>query len=354
MGLFDRNPNESFFVHGKKHWCDVIKNSGDGEMLIWRQPEEDFNTNSTLIVLPGEQAIFVKGGNIEQVFDSGTYQLSTDNYPFISRIRNAFTGGISTFNCVVYFVRKADSKEIKWGTDSPIQVRDKVYNIRTDVRARGAYRVTIDNPSLFLERFIGNNIPFTTQAELDNYFINQHRSKVKTAVSKFLNSLNQELIGLDSYLDDLSKDIAPFIDETLEEYGIKCTNFSIAGLDVDTSKYDQLDQSQIAQIAKTRSAKGDVEVMDILGDKWSKQKSYEVLHDLANNENGNNAGIGLGMGLGTAGAFAEMTKEVIGSNNKQTSNSVLDKMTALKQMLDAGLITQEEYNKKKTELLSQM
>lgn len=114
MALFGKNPNEAAYSGGKKHWADVIKNSGSGDLLIWRQPEEDFNTNSTVVVMPGEEAIFIKGGNVEQVFDSGTYKLSTENYPFISRLRNAFTGGISTFNCVVYFVRKAHSMEILW------------------------------------------------------------------------------------------------------------------------------------------------------------------------------------------------------------------------------------------------
>ena len=102
MGLFRTNPNEIKYTEGKKHWTDVIKNSGSGELLIWRQPEEDFNTNSTLVVMPGEQAIFINQGVIEQVFDNGTYKLSTENYPFIGRLRNAFSGGISTFNCVVY------------------------------------------------------------------------------------------------------------------------------------------------------------------------------------------------------------------------------------------------------------
>ena len=95
MALFNKNPNETAYVGGKKHWTDVIKNSGSGELLIWRQPEEDFNTNSTLVVMPGEEAIFIKGGVIEQVFENGTYKLSTENYPFISRLRNAFSGGIS-------------------------------------------------------------------------------------------------------------------------------------------------------------------------------------------------------------------------------------------------------------------
>ena len=130
MGLFNKNPNEVAYVGGKKHWADVIKNSGSGELLIWRQPEEDFNTNSTLVVMPGEEAIFIKGGIVESVSENGTYHLATDNYPFISRIRNFFTGGVSTFSCVVYFVRKADSHEIYWGTDSPIQIRDKVWGVR--------------------------------------------------------------------------------------------------------------------------------------------------------------------------------------------------------------------------------
>ena len=38
---------------GKKHWTNVIKNTGPGGLLLWRQPEEDFNTGSTLIVMPG-------------------------------------------------------------------------------------------------------------------------------------------------------------------------------------------------------------------------------------------------------------------------------------------------------------
>jgi membrane protease subunit (stomatin/prohibitin family) len=128
---------------------------------------EQFIEEGTLIVMPGEEAIFIKGGNIEEVFGNGTYKLSTENYPFISRLRNAFTGGISTFNCVVYFVRKADSQEIRWGTETPIQVRDKVWGIRTDARVRGAYKVRIENPAKLLEKLIGNNVPYQFQEELN-------------------------------------------------------------------------------------------------------------------------------------------------------------------------------------------
>src|SRR5574344_1973228 len=145
MGIFKKNPNEVNYAGGQKHWTDVIKNSSNGNELLWLNPEEDFNTNSTLIVAESEEALFFKDGIIEQVFEGGKYTLSTNNYPFISRIATAFSGGISTFNCKVYFVRKAHSQEILWGTDSPIQVRDKMLGIATKLKARGAYKVQIDN-----------------------------------------------------------------------------------------------------------------------------------------------------------------------------------------------------------------
>ncbi|MBD5408428.1 MAG: hypothetical protein HDR54_03405 [Treponema sp.] len=53
----------------------------------------------------GEGAVFINQGVIKQISENGTYKLSTNHYPFISLLRNAVSGGISTFNCKVYFVR---------------------------------------------------------------------------------------------------------------------------------------------------------------------------------------------------------------------------------------------------------
>lgn len=359
MAWFRKNPNEVAYTGGKKHWADVIKNTGAPDMLIWRQPEEDFNTNSTLIVMPGEEAIFVKGGTIEQVFSNGTYKLSTENYPFISRLRNAFTGGISTFNCVVYFVRKADSQEIRWGTTSPIQVRDKVWGVRTDVKARGAYKTRIDNPGKLLEKLIGSNVNFQSQEDLNRYFANELQGKIKSAVSEFLNALQQELIGIDAYLDDLSEKIQPYIDQMLEDYGLKCVSFALSGMDVDTTKYDQLDESQMELIARTKGFQADKAGLDILGQDWGRVKGVEVLKDLADNEGAGGVaavGAGLGMGIGTAGTFGAITQQVFAENPTapRGTEDPVETLTKLKKMLDAGLIEQAEYDAKKAEILSRM
>lgn len=392
MALFGKNPNEVAYTGGKKHWADVIKNTGPGELLIWRQPEEDFNTNSTLIVMPGEEAIFIKGGNIEEVFGNGTYKLSTENYPFISRLRNAFTGGISTFNCVVYFVRKADSQEIRWGTETPIQVRDKVWGIRTDARVRGAYKVRIENPAKLLEKLIGNNVPYQFQEELNKYFESEFQGKIKSAISKFLNRLEQELIGIDAYMDELSEQIEPYIDEIVQDYGLKCVKFSLAGLDIDSSKYDALDESQITAINTRRIAGGvalgQKDTQDILGEGWGRQQAANILGDLARNPGAGGVGAmgaGMGMGVAAGSVFGNMANQMFAPMNQQApqqptqpsqptpsgrfapkgsgaaqpstqspAEDPMETLSKLKKMLDAGLIEQAEYDAKKAEVLSRM
>lgn len=387
MGLFNnKNPNEAAYTGGKKHFTDVIKNSGTGELLLWRQPEEDFNTNSTLIVMPGEEAIFVNGGNIEQVFSSGTYKLNTNNYPFISRLRNAFSGGISTFNCVVYFVRKAVSMEIYWGTDSPVQVRDPVFQIACDIQARGSYKVSVEDSAKFLTKLIGNNVFLTTQAELINFFRSQFLMHIKTNLAKAIKSSGEELIGINAHQESIAKELSPKIESIFDEYGIYLQAFSIESIDV-------VENENRRKLEDAISSKG---VMGILGDNWDKQKQFELMRDVANNPGSGGlagAGAGLGMGLGMGGAFGQMAGGLFNNSTGFTPGSAVEdplekishdnaerfqqtetqqpdasadvsdstattdpvaSLKKLKQMLEMDLITQEVYNQKMEEILARM
>ena len=379
MALFNRNPNEGAYVGGKKHWTDVIKNSGPGDLLIWRQPEEDFNTNSTLIVMPGEEAIFIKGGNIEQTFDRGTYKLSTENYPFISRLRNAFSGGISTFNCVVYFVRKAHSMEIFWGTDSPIQVRDPVMMISTSVQARGSYKVQVDNPGKFLTKMVGNNVPFIMQGELNNYFISEFQQHIKSSLARAIRSANQEILGICAEQDILAGQIHPILQEILDDYGLKLITFTIAAIDIPENDPNR------QMLEEAFAKKG---VMRILGDDWGRQQASEMLHTLAANPGAGGvaaAGAGMGMGMAAGSVFAGMAQQMFAPMQPQApiqqqqpvqaapsgrfqqrgtatpapqpaqlAEDPVEALKKLKAMLDAGLIPQEVYLSKMNEILSRM
>lgn len=348
MGLFKKNPNESAYVGGKKHWVDVIKNSGNGNLLIWRQPEEDFNTNSTLIVMPGEEAIFVKGGVIEQVFTNGTYKLSTQNYPIISRLQTAFSGGISTFNCVVYFVRTAHSEEIEWGTMSPIQYWDDTFG-NLDIKSYGAFKIKISNPAIFLTKLLGNNVDFETQQGLRKYFANEFQMHIVNSLSQTLDRLRDSGKVIFETVRNtvaIAESIKPHITEVLDQYGIALEAFSVASCKA-TSNDPEI-QKMITDRAR----------MNYLGSNWAAQQQVDIMKNISQNPGGGgiaSAGAGLGMGMAAGNMFGGMAQQTMqGQVVANPSNPMMDKLKQLKELLDMGLISQADFDSKKNEILSQM
>lgn len=296
MSLFKKNQNESAFTGGKKHFLDVIKNSGNGNLLVYQCPEEDFNTGSTLIVQEGEQAIFLKDGITQNVFDAGRHVLSTDNYPFLSRIVNAFSGGISTFNCKVYFVRTASSMEILWGTASPIQVRDPVQMIMTSLRARGSLKISVCNGQTFLSKLLGNNVNFLTQDGIVLFFRNEMMAHIKSQIAKYIKESGEEILGICSQQEELSLKLKPKIDKVLEEYGVKLLNFSISAIDIPENDPNR-QKLETAYSTKRES--------QIYGDEYQKFVAREVVTNLSKNDNA--AGIAvMGAGMNAAGGVGNM------------------------------------------------
>lgn len=353
MGLFNwKNENESAYVGGQKHFVDVIKNTGNGKLLIWRQPEEDFNTNSTLIVMPGEQAVFIKGGNIEQVFTSGTYKLSTENYPFISRLRNAFSGGVSTFNCVVYFVREADSEEIEWGTMQPIRYGDPMLG-PVNIKAGGAYKVQISNPQKFLTKLIGSNVDFETQDGLNKYFANEFSMHIATSINKTLQVLQgQAYKEVYHYVGDLigfAKSVELALQVILDDYGLRLKSFSISRCK------DEYEDPEVQKMITDKKR------MQYLGGGWAAQQQVDIMKNVSENPGAGgiaSIGAGLGMGMNMGAAFGGMVQQTFQQPlQQQTSpavNPTMEKIKQLKEMLDMGLISQTDFEKKKQDILSQM
>ena len=296
MSLFKKNPNETAFAGGKKHFLDVIKNSGDGSLLIYKCPEEDFNTGSTLIVQEGEEALFLKDGIVQNVFTAGRHVLSTDNYPFLSRIVNAFSGGISTFNCKVYFIRTASSMEILWGTASPIQVRDPIQMIMTNLRARGSFKISVCNGQVFLSKLIGNNVDFLTQEGITLFFRNEMMTHIKSQIAKYIKESNEEILGICSEQEELSQKLTPALGVIFEEYGVKLLNFSISAIDIPEN--DPNRQKLEAAYSTKRESQ-------IYGNEYQKFVAREVVTNLSKNDNA--AGIAvMGAGMNAAGGVGNM------------------------------------------------
>ena len=65
---------------------DIIKFDGFSDGRAWvayKYPGDQFLLGSQLIVNPGQEAVFLKGGEICDVFTSGTHTLQTGNLPIL-------------------------------------------------------------------------------------------------------------------------------------------------------------------------------------------------------------------------------------------------------------------------------
>lgn len=340
MGLFSKNEPAA---PGEKHFLNVIKNTGSGEFLLWKNPEEDFNIGSTLIVAENEQALFIKDGLVEYVFDGGRHVLETENYPFLSRLRNMLSGGVSSFHCEVYFLRMADTHEIYWGTQTPIQLRDPVLGIPVTVQARGAYRVRISDSKKFFLKMVGNNEFMFTQEELMRYCESQFTGKIKSTIGKELRHSNEEVLGVCEKQEEFAEAISPAIDDVFDEYGLQLVNFSIESLDVPMDdpyrqKVEMANAERIAmlqtgqaanlleadRIDQITGAKG--RAFETLGSNWGRQQSADILSAVANNPNSGGmaaTGAGFGMGMAAGGAIGSMAQGLF-TDPTQSNGTMFD------------------------------
>lgn len=373
MLLFAKNPNEQGYVGGEKHFVDVIKNRGASDSLIYLNPEEDFNDGSTLIVGPGEAAIFVDGGSVAEVFTDGTHTLSTANYPFISRLRNSLSGGISSFNCKVYFVRTASSREILWGTDSPIKVYDRVLvdpvtgiGVETDVRARGSYRVNVEDPALFLTELVGNNYEGIEQEDLNHFFRTQFQSLVVQNVARWLGNMAEPLLAASAHLTEIASGAESGIVDEFSKFGLRLRNFSISAIDiVENEQRRRLQADAVARQSEVFGARAEALRYQTLGTTFQEASQLDIARTAAANEGGiagtlMGAGMGLTMGSAIGGAAGREVSNAFSENSQaphQFASSVEDvktRLETLSSLHSEGLLTDEEFAEKRAKILESL
>ena len=73
--------------------------------------------------------------------------------PLLDKIVNLPFGGKSPFSAEVWFVNRAVTLDVNWGTTDPIPVEDPKYNIIVPVRAFGQFGLRIADSRVFLTRF---------------------------------------------------------------------------------------------------------------------------------------------------------------------------------------------------------
>ena len=343
MGLFNRNASEANFAGGRKNVLESIQREYDTNTLIYLDPRVDFNTNSVITVAPNEQVIFIKNGEFYGTLPSGRHEVKSENYPFLSRLRNIFTGGVSTFTCQVYHI-STNEQNVSWGTSSAIEIQDfflggGVIGVPTLIRGAGEFRVRFnikeddDAAKRTFMRLMGDKSAYTT-SDLSMLFRAQISQEISDVVGKTLEerSLQRSINAISSQLKDFSRELNPRFEELFSDYGLELMNFSFYNLTIDET-YDKAVQQELLKDVAVNPGSGSIA----------------------------NTGAGIGMGMAAGGAFGALAQSAFSQNhNQMTFNNApqqadpMETLTKMKKMLDAGLISQEIYDAKVAEIMSRL
>jgi membrane protease subunit (stomatin/prohibitin family) len=281
---------------------DVVKYNGGQDVFAWKYPSEELGTWTQLIVNESQEAVLYKGGQALDVLGAGRHTLETANIPFLNKIINLPFGGRSPFTAEVWYINKAHSLDIKWGTPTPIQIQDPKYKVFIPVRAFGQFGIQIGEAKQFLTKLVGT-LPTFDKDNILKFFRGLYLTKAKDSISSYLIKREVSALEINAYLDELSADLKEKMTPILEEYGISLINFYVNDINVPEDD---------PAVKKLKDALAKRAEMDIVGYSYVQERSFDTLEGAVTNPGGGQsglmgAGIGLGMGFGIGGAMGSQT-----------------------------------------------
>ena len=274
-------------------------------VLVEKFPSNDLRLGSQLVVHPGQTAIFVKGGEICDEFESGTYKLSTNNIPILRRLVNIPFGGDSPFQAEVWFINKLSILDSKWGTATPLQIEDPKYEIIVPVRAYGQYGFRIVEPKKIMETLVGNKSVFSSN-NLGVYFRGKILSQLTNIISDKLIRDGISVLNINSHLSDISSYSQERLKDYFANFGLSLQVFDIISINVNEND---------PSFRKLKEAKDLAARLKITGkDVYQMERSFNVLESAANNEGAAGgimgAGLGLGAGIAAGGQMAALSSQL--------------------------------------------
>lgn len=369
---------------------DIIKYEGDNTTFIWKHPCEDFNTLTQLIVHENQEAIFFMNGQALDLFGAGRYTLETQNIPLIGKALNIPTGGKTPFHCEVYFINKTEQMAIKWGTDSKVQYVEPTYGFPISIGASGEMSLRVEDSRKLLLKLVGTET-YLGREKLVQFFRAFLMTRVKTYIAQVMKTNAINIFEIDENLTAFSENIRNLLVPDFADYGISLERFFITTIvkpdgDRQYEKFKELHFRQYADIAEaklhqqTEIINAETEAQKVVIDSkaqatkraqegytYQQERGFEVAEKVAENEavgQFTNMGVGLGTMAGVGGAVGS----VVGNAVNGAMNTVAEqpaqsqptddmavfkaKVEKLNIMKNSGMISDEEFENLKNQLLS--
>lgn len=311
------------------------------------------NTAAFIFSQSGIEDIITEAGGYtytngqETIFNNdGTGLFNRFSKAIINQTKERFTyGGQSADYKRIAFVNLREIRGIKFGTKGPLMYHDIFYGTDLAVQAFGSFSIKVVDPI----KFIRNYVP----AQVVSYSFNE--PKVRSQIlAEFLQSFIDALNTLStqyriSQLPSQANEIATTIQNKTSNAGTWNERF---GFEIVSVGIENIELSQDSQVLVNKYTENKMNL-----------KAYEDISQKASNiaaqqnisEGIKEHGLGDGgmlFGLNFANSMNPMTAQ---NNQVAVSTLSLDEqiaaVTKLKDLLDVGILSEEEFNTKKKEIM---
>ena len=276
-------------------------------------------------------------------------------------------GGQPGAQQTAFYINLKDIVGNKFGTQTPIYWQDEFLATKAGGSARGTYSLKIVDPLLFIKNFVptqylqpGANV--FDFADMDNpagdHLFNDFLTCLTGAFKRF--SLESKQAGMDTidYIQSNLDKFALTMDEEVENTYQWSSNYGIKVISVNMQA--DYDGATLEILEEARKADQEIRKAARMGQAYSNNMagmmaaaSGQAMQSAAANENGSMMGfMGMNMaqqnGVNMMGAVNNIQPQ---QPVQQTEQDPTAKLLEMKKLLDAGAITQEEYDKVKAQVL---
>jgi membrane protease subunit (stomatin/prohibitin family) len=308
---------------------------------------DELRIGTQLVVNQSQEAILVKGGIALDTFGPGTHTISTGNIPLLRKIVNKVFGDRTPFTAEVWFVNRTVKRDLQWGTPKRIPVMDAQFQFPVNVGAFGQWGFRIDDSRSFVTQVVGTQLG-ADSSKIHSYFIGEIVEKFSQELAQLIGQ-GVPITSISSRLAELSHATATRVTREFNRFGVELVNLSVSSVSIAPE-----------EMKKIQEVMGKRMEMNILGATavghgYVAAKSLEIMQDAARNQSAVGgvfgAATGLGLGLGAALPAAQQLTQGIDIPSMSTPDDTAAKLLKLKSLLDAGLITQAEYEAKRSRII---
>ena len=281
------------------HWIE----DGD-ETLAFRYPMQDMqiSTGAQLTVRESQMALFVNEGRCADVFGPGLYTLNTRTLPVLTNLMNWDKAFQDPFKSDVYFFSTRQKTAQRWGTATPITIRDKDFGA-VRVRGYGIYAWHIADPRLFQTKLSGTREVYEL-AEIEP----QLRETIVGRMSNAFADSGIPFLDMAANLVAVGEKIREAVTPVFAELGIAVDSFVVENLSLPEELQKRLDERV---------------GMNMLGNmqQYTQFQAAQSLPIAAANEGGGFAAIGAGLaaGVGMGGVMMNAMSPALGAPGQPPS-----------------------------------